>query len=134
MASSENGKTVANQRDHSHHCIQSTARVVTPPKVGVISVTPCTLHLFKVQHDDGPSIDYASFEALEARNCTVLHPRNGTFKARYFFRALDKLTRRASAIQITSFRISGVLLYMRFWVIIIVDLNVIIFSHQRKKK
>jgi hypothetical protein len=39
MASSENGKTAANQRDHSHHCIPSTAQAVTPPKVGVISVT-----------------------------------------------------------------------------------------------
>ena len=42
MASSGNSKTAANQRDHSHHCIPSTARAVTPPKVGVISVTPCT--------------------------------------------------------------------------------------------
>jgi hypothetical protein len=40
MASSENGKTAANQRDHSHHCIPSTSRAVTPPKVGVISATP----------------------------------------------------------------------------------------------
>ena len=41
MASSENGKTAANQRDHSHHCIPSTARAVKPPKVGVISDVPC---------------------------------------------------------------------------------------------
>jgi len=41
MASSENGKTPANQRDHSHHGTPSTARTVTPPKVGVISATPC---------------------------------------------------------------------------------------------
>ena len=41
MASSENGKIVATQRDHSHHCIPFTTRAVTPPKVGVISVTPC---------------------------------------------------------------------------------------------
>jgi len=41
MASSENGKTAANQRDHSHHCTPSTARAVTPPKVGVISAAPC---------------------------------------------------------------------------------------------
>ena len=41
-ASSENGKTAANQQDHSHHCTPSTARAVTPPKVGVISAAPCT--------------------------------------------------------------------------------------------
>jgi hypothetical protein len=41
MASSENAKTAANQQDHSHHCIPSTARAVTPLKVGVISVVPC---------------------------------------------------------------------------------------------
>ena len=40
MASSENGKTAANQQDHSHHCVPSTARAVTPPKVGFISVNP----------------------------------------------------------------------------------------------
>ena len=41
MASTENGKTAANQRDHSHHCNPSTARAVTPPKVGVTSAAPC---------------------------------------------------------------------------------------------
>ena len=44
MASSENGKTAANQRDHFHHCTPSTARAVTPPKVGVISAAPCSIH------------------------------------------------------------------------------------------
>ena len=52
MASSENGKTAANQRDHSHHCIPSTARAVTPPKVGVISGTPCMFCGF-IQHNKG---------------------------------------------------------------------------------
>jgi len=37
--SSENGKNAANQPDHSHHCIPSRARAVTPTKVGVISAT-----------------------------------------------------------------------------------------------
>ena len=46
MASSENGKTAANQRDHSHHCIPSTARAVTPPKVGVISDVTCIILAF----------------------------------------------------------------------------------------
>jgi len=41
MASSYNGKTAANQRDHSHHCTPSTARAVTPLKVGVISAASC---------------------------------------------------------------------------------------------
>ena len=41
MASSENGKTAANQRDHSLHCIPSTDRAVSPPKMGVISDVPC---------------------------------------------------------------------------------------------
>ena len=46
MASSENGKTAANQRNHSHHCIPSTARAVTLPKVGVISVVPVVAILY----------------------------------------------------------------------------------------
>ena len=41
-ASSENGKTAANQQDHSHHCIPSTARAVTPRKLGVISALTCS--------------------------------------------------------------------------------------------
>ena len=44
MASSENSKTAANQRDHSYHCIPSIARAVMPPKVGVISAAPCTTY------------------------------------------------------------------------------------------
>ena len=46
MASSEYGKTAANQRDHSHHCIPSTARAVTPLKVGVISAMVCMSQYF----------------------------------------------------------------------------------------
>jgi len=42
MALFENGKAAANQQDHSYHCIPSTARAVTPPKVGVISAASCT--------------------------------------------------------------------------------------------
>ena len=41
MALSEHGKIAANQRDHSHYCIPSTARAVMPPKVGVISAAIC---------------------------------------------------------------------------------------------
>jgi len=45
--------------------------------------------------------DYAWFEVLEARHCSLLHPKNGTFKARYFCRTLDKFARRAKLIPIT---------------------------------
>jgi hypothetical protein len=44
---------------------------------------------------------YVWFETLEIRHCTVLLPKNGTFKARYFCRTLDKFTQRAKPIRIT---------------------------------
>jgi len=53
MASSENGKTAANQRDHSQHCTPSTARAVTPPKVGVISAAPCILYVKPYKENNG---------------------------------------------------------------------------------
>jgi len=61
MASAENGKTAANQRDHSHHFTPSTTRAVTPPKVGVISAAPCTNRLTKqnVASNSDNAIPYA---------------------------------------------------------------------------
>ena len=65
MASSETGKTAANQRDHSHHCTPSTARAGTPPKVGVISAATRT------------SIWATMTSTFYAINCSVTIPTFG---------------------------------------------------------
>ena len=64
---------------------------------------------------------------------TVLQTIHRTSKIKYFCITLDKFSRRAKPIRISNVRISGVVLYRRLLVIVIVDLDVIIFSHQRKK-
>jgi hypothetical protein len=46
------------------------------------------------------------------KHCTVLDPMTGNFKARWFCGILGKFTGRAKPIRISSFRMSGVLLYL----------------------
>ena len=70
MALSENDKTAAIQRDHFHHCTPSTARAVTPPKVGVISAARCIIKYlqYKVKHPR-----YKPNGTFVQKNFTVTH-------------------------------------------------------------
>ena len=63
MASTENGKTAANQQDHSHHCIPSTYWAVMPPIVGVISAIPC-INVDYAEHCDETSSSVKCWEFL----------------------------------------------------------------------